>query len=183
MQSIIQSPPFWVLSWLNQLLLSPSLRAMQGHHKVDSVTLYGRDDVWLPLSGQRALRRALLLGWRPTTPQHRDGQQLLQEPQVLLPSLEALGDFPPEGAALPVLCEEVASEPVFRRSLLCRISRLSMTSWGDRTQRVLVLQRSLLFLVPARGLYTCAPLLFAPLVAFGQKNFKSCTSCYLGSLV
>ena len=62
-----------VLSWMNQLLLSPSLRAMQGHHKVDSVTLYGRDDVWLPLSGQRALRRALLLGWRPTTPQHRGG--------------------------------------------------------------------------------------------------------------
>ena len=99
-----------VLSWMNQLLLSPSLRAMQGHHKVDSVTLYGRDDVWLPLSGQRALRRALLLGWRPTTPQHRGGQQPLQEPPVLLPALEAVGDFPPEGVALPVLSEEAVSE-------------------------------------------------------------------------
>ena len=100
-----------VLSWMNQLLLSPSLRAMQGHHKVDSVALYGRDDVWLPLSGQRALRRALLLGWRPTTPQHRGGQQPLQEPPVLLPSLEDLGDFPPEGVALPVLSEEDVVTP------------------------------------------------------------------------
>ena len=100
-----------VLSWMNQLLLSPSLRVKQGHHKVDSVTLYGRDDVWLPLSGQRALRRALLLGWRPTTPRHRGGQHPLQEPQVFLPAFEELGDFPPEGVALPLLSEEVASTP------------------------------------------------------------------------
>ena len=58
----LRSAKATLLSWMNQLLLSPSLRAMQGHHKVDSVALYGRDDVWLPLSGQKALRRALLLG-------------------------------------------------------------------------------------------------------------------------
>ena len=101
-----------LLSWMNQLLLSPSLRAMQGHHKVDSVALYGRDDVWLPLSGQKALRRALLLGWRPTTPQHWGGQLPLQEPQVCLPSFEEVGDFTQDGAVtLPVLSAEVDSVP------------------------------------------------------------------------
>ena len=85
---------------------------MQGHHKVDSVALYGRDDVWLPLSGQKALRRALLLGWRPTTPQHRGGQLPLQEPQVCLPAFEEVGDFPQDGdVTLPVLSAEVASVP------------------------------------------------------------------------
>ena len=91
-----------LLSWMNQLLLSPSLRAMQGHHKVDSVTLYGRDDVW----------RALLLGWRPTTPQHRGGQHPLQEPKVCLPAFEEVGDFPQEGTVtLPMLSVEIASVP------------------------------------------------------------------------
>ena len=113
---------------------------------------------------------------------------------MLLPSLEALGDFPPEGVALPVLSEETASEPpasgeavplspaevplmlLFRQNLLRRVSRLLRTRWGDRTQKVWARLRSLLFLVPVRESFMCAPLLFALLVAFGQTNFASCTS-------
>ena len=69
-------------SWMNQLVPSSSLLTMQGHYGVDNVALYGRDDVLLPLSGQKALMRALLLGLRPTTPQYRGGQLPLREPQV-----------------------------------------------------------------------------------------------------
>ena len=65
---------------------------------------------------------------------------------------------------------------LFRQNLLRRVSSLLMTRWGDRTQKVWARLRSLLFLVPVRESFTCAPLLFALLVAFGQTNFASCTS-------
>ena len=82
-----------MLSIMNQLLLSKDLRAPQGHHKMNSVALYGRDDVWLPLAGQRIVRRALLSGWRPSRPQYRGGQCPVSEPGVALTSLQEMGDF------------------------------------------------------------------------------------------
>ena len=107
---------------------------------------------------------------------------------MLLPSLEAVGDFPPEGVALPVLSEETVSEPTASgeavplspaevpADALRRVSSLLVTRWGDRTRKVWARLRSLLFLVPVQESFTCAPLLFALLVAFGQTNFASCTS-------
>ena len=97
---------------MNQLVPSPSLLAMQGHHGVDNAALYGRDDVWLPFSGQKALMCALLLGLRPTTPQYRGGQLPLREPQVCLPAFEEMGVVTQDGAVpWPVLSAEVDSVP------------------------------------------------------------------------
>ena len=81
----LQSAKAIVLSWMNHLLLSPSFRPCRAC--VKQMVSQRRDDVWLPLRGRRALRRALLLGWRSSTPHPRGGQQPLQEPPVLLPAL------------------------------------------------------------------------------------------------
>ena len=87
------------LKWLRKFLVNLGLGAeLSSSYTLRSAkaTLlsYGRDDVWLPLSGQKTLRRALLLGWRPTAPQHRGGQLPLQEPKLCLPAFEEVGDFP-----------------------------------------------------------------------------------------
>ena len=64
---ILHSCKATMLSWMQQLLLSAHLRGLHGHHKVDSITLYCRDEVWIPLNGQQAFQGALLSGWHPAT--------------------------------------------------------------------------------------------------------------------
>ncbi|CAE7210929.1 SMYD3 [Symbiodinium sp. CCMP2592] len=93
-----------LLSIMNQLLLARELRSLQGHHKFDSAALYSRDDVWLPLAGQRVVRRAVLSGWRPLAPQHRGGQAPAVEPEVQLSGIDVMGDW--EDAA-----DSIASAP------------------------------------------------------------------------
>ena len=62
------------------------------------------------------------------------------------------------------------------RNLPLRVSNPWGTRWGDRTRKAWAQQRSLLFLVPVRESFMCAPLLFARLVVCGRTSLAFCTS-------
>ena len=64
-----------LLCWGNQLHLSKSLRASQGHHRYTSVSgavqKYGRDDVIGQIKFQQLVWEAVSGGWIPGIPLHR----------------------------------------------------------------------------------------------------------------
>lgn len=69
-----------MLSWMAQLDLPLSARTLQGHHALaGSMQLYSRDDVWPALRAQLAVWEAVARGFTPMLPQHRGGQNPLQE--------------------------------------------------------------------------------------------------------
>ena len=72
------------LSYGAQTNQSEQDRAVQGHHKLGSVALYGRDDCLPALRLQRAVVSCFSGGWRAQTPLQR-GLLTLQEPPVVLP--------------------------------------------------------------------------------------------------
>ena len=69
-----------LLSAANQLRLPEEDRRHQGHHKKDSVTLYGRDDTIHGLWVQQQIAIALSRNWRPSRPIARGGQRPTVEP-------------------------------------------------------------------------------------------------------
>ena len=69
-----------MLSAALQLRLPEDDRRVQGHHKLSSTRLYGRDDTHQALCMQRQLARALARQWRPQRPMARGGQQPTLEP-------------------------------------------------------------------------------------------------------
>ena len=73
------------LSYGAQTNQSEQDRAVQGHHKLGSVALYGRDDCLPALRLQRAVVSCFSKGWRAQTPLQR-GLLTLQEPPVVLPA-------------------------------------------------------------------------------------------------
>ena len=77
-----------MLSWMAQLDLPLPARArtLQGHHALaGSMQLYSRDDIWPALRAQLSVWEALQRGFTPMLPQHRGGQNPLQE-SVPVPS-------------------------------------------------------------------------------------------------
>ena len=64
-----------LLCWGNQLRISKSLRASQGHHHYTSVSVavqkYGRDDVVGQIKFQQLVWKAVTGGWIPSIPLHR----------------------------------------------------------------------------------------------------------------
>ena len=69
-----------MLSWMAQLDLPLSARTLQGHHALaGSMQLYSRDDVWPALRAQLSVWEAIQRGFTPMLPQHRGGQNPLQE--------------------------------------------------------------------------------------------------------
>ncbi|CAE7241641.1 unnamed protein product [Symbiodinium microadriaticum] len=69
-----------MLSWMAQLDLPLPARTLQGHHALaGSMQLYSRDDVWPALRAQLAVWEAVHRGFTPMLPQHRGGQNPLQE--------------------------------------------------------------------------------------------------------
>ena len=69
-----------MLSWMAQLDLPLSARTLQGHHALaGSMQLYSRDDVWPALRAQLSVWEAVARGFTPMLPQHRGGQNPLQE--------------------------------------------------------------------------------------------------------
>ena len=56
-----------------QLRLPEEDRRVQGHHKINSVRLYSRDDTHQSLWVQRQLAAAIRDGWRPLTPHWKRG--------------------------------------------------------------------------------------------------------------
>ena len=69
-----------MLSWMAQLDLPLSARTFQGHHALaGSMQLYSRDDVWPALRAQLSVWEAIQRGFTPMLPQHRGGQNPLQE--------------------------------------------------------------------------------------------------------
>jgi hypothetical protein len=86
-----------VLSWSAQLDIDSTKRARQGHHqKEHTVTLYGRDDVFLALKLQEIVLRAIRSGWRPMRAQRRGAAPPAAEKEVQLDA-DALeeGEFAP----------------------------------------------------------------------------------------
>ena len=88
-----------VLSAALQLRLPEEDRRVQGHHKLSSTRLYGRDDTHQALWVQRQLARALSRQWRPQRPMARGGQQPTLEPPFQVrpqdpPDTLALRDLP-----------------------------------------------------------------------------------------
>ena len=73
-----------LLSSAHQLRIDPEARRKQGHHKIDSVALYSRDDTVDSLFLQREVALQLRLGWRPTRPLARGGQAPTIEPTFAL---------------------------------------------------------------------------------------------------
>ena len=84
-----------MLSFALQTSQGDAARAVQGHHKMGSIALYGRDDIIPALRLQRGIVDRFLSGWRATTPLQR-GLVTLPEPPVMLSS------------ALPVLSFDFA---------------------------------------------------------------------------
>ena len=82
-----------VLAALAQLDLDEPARKLQGHHRVSSVTLYGRDDVSGAVRAQVKFLNALRSGFVPVTPIGRGGQ-------VPIPS-DSLDLAPVVGACVP----------------------------------------------------------------------------------
>ena len=69
-----------MLSWMAQLDLPLPARTLQGHHALaGSMQLYSRDDVWPALRAQLSVWEAIHRGFTPMLPQHRGGQNPLQE--------------------------------------------------------------------------------------------------------
>ena len=69
-----------LLSASAQLRLPEESRRQQGHHRINSVQLYSRDDTIESLWVQAQIAAALIRGWRPTRPQSRGGQHPVFEP-------------------------------------------------------------------------------------------------------
>ena len=63
-----------LLSASAQLRLPEESIRQQGHHRINSVQLYSRDDTIESLWVQAQIAAALIRGWRPTRPQSRGGQ-------------------------------------------------------------------------------------------------------------
>ena len=61
-----------LLSASAQLRLPEESRRQQGHHRINSVQLYSRDDTIESLWVQAQIAAALIRGWRPTRPQSRE---------------------------------------------------------------------------------------------------------------
>eukprot|EP00435_Cladocopium_sp_Y103_P000437 s3697_g1.t1 len=79
-QFTLHSLKVTLLSAAAQLRLDERARRLQGHHKVDSVQLYSRDDtidaIWL----QEQVSIQVRAGWRPTRPVARGSQRPTLEP-------------------------------------------------------------------------------------------------------
>ena len=74
-----------MLSWMAQLDLPLPARTLQAHHALaGSMQLYSRDDVWPALRAQLSVWEAIHKGFTPMLPQHRGGQNPLQESMPLL---------------------------------------------------------------------------------------------------
>ena len=69
-----------LLSASAQLRLPEESRRQQGHHRINSVQLYSRDERIESLWVQAQIAAALIRGWRPTRPQSRGGQHPVFEP-------------------------------------------------------------------------------------------------------
>ena len=69
-----------LLSASAQLRLPEESRRQQGHHRINSVQLYSRDDTIESLWVQAQIAAALIRGWRPARPQSRGGQRPVFEP-------------------------------------------------------------------------------------------------------
>ena len=83
-QFTLHSLKVTLLSAAAQLRLDERARRLQGHHKLDSVQLYSRDDtidaIWL----QEQIAQKVREGWRPTRPQARGSQRPTPEPSFYL---------------------------------------------------------------------------------------------------
>eukprot|EP00435_Cladocopium_sp_Y103_P021603 s1980_g5.t1 len=103
-QFTLHSLKVTMLAAAAQLRLDERSRRLQGHHKIDSVQLYSRDDtvdsIWL----QTEISSRVRSGWRPMRPQARGSQQPTPEPlfhlqhknfpsDLELPSEPGLQDF------------------------------------------------------------------------------------------
>ena len=74
-----------MLSWMAQLDLPLPARTLQGHHALaGSMQLYSRDDIWPALRAQLSVWEAIQRGFTPMLPQHRGGQNPLQESMPVL---------------------------------------------------------------------------------------------------
>ena len=74
-----------MLSWMAQLDLPLPARTLQGHHALaGSMQLYSRDDIWPALRAQFSVWEAIQQGFTPMLPQHRGGQNPLQESMPIL---------------------------------------------------------------------------------------------------
>ena len=87
-----------MLSAALQLRLPEDDRRVQGHHRLNSTNLYGRDDTHQALWVRRRLSEALSKLWRPQRPMARGGQQPMAEPPFQVPA-----DPPPAGISLAAL--------------------------------------------------------------------------------
>ena len=79
-QFTLHSLKVTMLAAAAQLRLDERAPRLQGHHKIDSVQLYSRDDtvdsIWL----QTEISSHVRSGWRPLRPQARGSQQSTPEP-------------------------------------------------------------------------------------------------------
>ena len=74
-----------MLSWMAQLDLPLPARTLQGHHALaGSMQLCSRDDIWPALRAQLSVWEAIQQGFTPMLPQHRGGQNPLQESMPIL---------------------------------------------------------------------------------------------------
>ena len=87
------------LSAMTQLEESESNRRLQGHHRVTSAQLYGRDDVAGAVRAQGRLLSALSQGFLPVTPIGRGGQQPLPAARLDLTPIQPFAI--PEHARFP----------------------------------------------------------------------------------
>ena len=110
-----------MLSAALQLRLPEDDRRVQGHHRLNSTRLYGRDDTHQALWVQRRLAEAIAKLWRPQRPMARGGQHPMAEPPFQVPA-----DPPPAGITLAAL------PPVLERFIYTRESELQ-TSAPDVT--------------------------------------------------
>ena len=83
-QFTLHSLKVTMLSVAAQLRLDERARRLQGHHKVDSVQLYSRDDTVDSLWLQEQISSQVRAGWRPTRPQARGSQRPTPEPAFVL---------------------------------------------------------------------------------------------------
>ena len=94
-----------MLSWMAQLDLPLSARTLQGHHALaGSMQLYSRDDVWPALRAQLSVWEAIQRGFTPMLPQHRGGQNPLQE------NAPVLSGFPRKRQTSPLSCFALSSD-------------------------------------------------------------------------
>ena len=110
-----------MLSAALQLRLPEDDRRVQGHHRLNSTRLYGRDDTHQALWVQRRLAEAIAKLWRPQRPMARGGQHPMAEPPFQVPA-----DPPPAGITLAAL------PPALERFIYTRESELQ-TSAPDVT--------------------------------------------------